>query len=196
MDLALTASALRQFDPNHRGPTTIPNIEPDTFLKMVESVRSGWVKAPGYTPYCRHIFVPNFTGARIGVVKIDDDNRHLLRSGYVARSESELPVLDRWFPRDAVPVVHAPWLDLIVYAADQLQAEAEARGEAWTLPYGVTWAIVCIKSEIAPVETPMDPATITRNALGKEFGGSGNPIGREEYAASVEYWSEWARIGE
>lgn len=37
-------------------------------------------------------------------------------------------------------------------------------------------------------ETPMQPITIMRNALGKEEGGSGVPIDREAYMKSVNYW--------
>jgi Protein of unknown function (DUF3228) len=37
-------------------------------------------------------------------------------------------------------------------------------------------------------ETPMQPITMMRNALGKEEGGSGVPLDREKYIASVNYW--------
>ena len=40
----------------------------------------------------------------------------------------------------------------------------------------------------------MDPITIMRNALGKEEGGSGVPIDREVYKASVNFWSKHAII--
>lgn len=35
----------------------------------------------GYAPFCKHIFVPNFTGAPVGALPITDANRHLLQSG-------------------------------------------------------------------------------------------------------------------
>ena len=38
-------------------------------------------------------------------------------------------------------------------------------------------------------ETPMQPITMLRNALGKAEGGSGVPLEREKYQASVDYWS-------
>lgn len=38
------------------------------------------------------------------------------------------------------------------------------------------FGIVSIKPSDVPYETPMDPITIMRNALGKEHGGSGVPL--------------------
>jgi hypothetical protein len=32
-----------------------------------------------YAPFCKHLFVPNFTGAKVGAVTITDSNKHLLR---------------------------------------------------------------------------------------------------------------------
>jgi hypothetical protein len=39
-----------------------------------------------------------------------------------------------------------------------------------------------------PVETPMAPITMLRNALGVEEGGSGVPIDREAYRRAGEVW--------
>ena len=41
-------------------------------------------------------------------------------------------------------------------------------------------------------ELPMTPITNMRNALGKEYGGSGIPIDRNEYMKCVEYWDTHA----
>ena len=40
----------------------------------------------------------------------------------------------------------------------------------------------------------MQPITMMRNALGREEGGSGVPLEREKYNASVEYWRTHAPI--
>lgn len=56
----------------------------------------------GYAPFCKHLFIPNFTPARGSCLEITSENEHLLRSGYEARTEQELPVLVRWFPADSV----------------------------------------------------------------------------------------------
>ena len=50
----------------------------------------------GYAPFCKHIFVCNFVGARLGAMQINDANRHLLQCGYSRRRPEELPVLTRW----------------------------------------------------------------------------------------------------
>ena len=50
----------------------------------------------GYAPFCKHIFVRNFVGARLGAMQITDANRHLLQCGYSRRRPEELPVLTRW----------------------------------------------------------------------------------------------------
>lgn len=36
---------------------------------------------PADAPFCKHIFVPNFTGAPVSALPITDANRHLLQSG-------------------------------------------------------------------------------------------------------------------
>lgn len=43
-------------------------------------------------------------------------------------------------------------------------------------------------------ETPMQPITMMRNALGREEGGSGVPLDRKAYDASVAYWETHAPI--
>jgi hypothetical protein len=67
-----------------------------------------------------------------------EDNQHLLRSGYSARSAAELPVLTRWFPEDKVEIPEAAFLDIILYSREQLElersamaAKQERRGVGW-----------------------------------------------------------------
>ena len=43
-------------------------------------------------------------------------------------------------------------------------------------------------------EQPMTPITMMRNALGKSEGGSGVPLNREQYDASVKFWSEHVNV--
>lgn len=56
------------------------------------------------------------------------------------------------------------------------------------------WGIVSIKPQDVDYETPMNPITILRNALGVEEGGSGVPIDREAYMKSVEFWQNHALV--
>lgn len=43
-------------------------------------------------------------------------------------------------------------------------------------------------------ETPMNPITMMRNALGIKYGGSGEEIDSEKYEESVLYWEKHAII--
>jgi len=81
----------------------------------------------GYAPFCKHVFVKNFVGAKLGALEITDSNRQLLKSGYTRRRAEELPVLTRWFPEAAVvPVPEARHLDIILYSREQLVEEYKA----------------------------------------------------------------------
>jgi hypothetical protein len=150
----------------------------------------------GYAPFCKHVFVPNFAGARCGALRITPANAALLRSGYGARTPAELPVLQRWFPEAAVaPVPVAKMLDVILYSREQLVAEraATGRGDGPPLP-PAPWGVISVKAQDEGFELPMQPITALRNALGREEGGSGVPIDRAAYARAVEYWQDHAPI--
>jgi hypothetical protein len=147
----------------------------------------------GYAPFCKHLFVKNdFTQAKVNVLPIKD-NEHLVRTEYAARSDKELPILQRFLPLEALggndnlPV--AKYLDLILYSRAQIQKENASMGKearAETAP----WGIVSIKSQDVDYELPMNPITVMRNGLGKDQGGSGIPITRDAYMESVNYWKD------
>ena len=40
----------------------------------------------------------------------------------------------------------------------------------------------------------MQPMTMMRNALGKEYGGSGVPLDEAKYRKSVEFWQDYALL--
>lgn len=56
----------------------------------------------GYAPFCKHIFIENFTDSPSGYVQITEENETNIRSVYEARTEKELPVLRRFIPIDKV----------------------------------------------------------------------------------------------
>lgn len=60
---------------------------------------------------------------------ITDDNRHLLRSGYEARTTDELPVLVRWFEGIEPPV--ADYLIAILYSREQLAKDGTLIPAEW-----------------------------------------------------------------
>tara|TARA_Y100001963_G_scaffold159623_1_gene264153 strand:- start:1044 stop:1646 length:603 start_codon:yes stop_codon:yes gene_type:complete len=199
MEISITPMAAgRHFgsNPEFAGTKIGNGIGPGEFIsRLKETVREmsdglGWepedLLVEGYAPFCKHLFVLNWTGCLSGGVPITDENRHLLRTEYKARRPTELPVLKRYFSSDDVEVPEARVLDVILYTTEQLRVEGkEIEGD---------WAIVSINGQMAHTESPMCPATLFRNALGVDEGGSGVALDREKYAESVEYWSQFATV--
>jgi hypothetical protein len=56
----------------------------------------------GYAPFCKHLFIENFTDSKPGETEITIENQKYIRSGFEARTEKELPVLNRWIPASKV----------------------------------------------------------------------------------------------
>ena len=132
----------------------------------------------GYADFCKLHVHRNWTSTRCLTVPITDHNRHLLRSGYEARSKSELAVLTRWFEGVEPPV--ANYLVAILYSRQQLLKEGER--------INADWGVVGCLYTMEPEEIPMAPITMMRNALGVDEGGSGVALDREAYRRSVEFW--------
>lgn len=140
----------------------------------------------GYAPFCKLFVYDNWTDTRVMAVKINRHNRHLLRSAYEARVADELPVLSRWF--EGLSGEHAPtvakYLLVIVYDRNQMQKEGD--------DIQAEWGVVGCLGTDQPVETPLAPITMMRNALGVDEGGSGVAIDRAAYAESVAFWDRHA----
>lgn len=144
-----------------------------------------------YAPFCKHIFVENFTPAFNYYQEITTENEHLLKSEYESRTEKELPVLCRWFPADKFTPHIAKYLDVILYSKDQIQKENEAMGNTDpNMEIDYDWGVISVKAQDIAEEIQMNPITMMRNALGKEEGGSGVPLEREKYMKSVEFWQK------
>ncbi|CDW75910.1 UNKNOWN [Stylonychia lemnae] len=155
----------------------------------------------GYAPFCKHLFVENFTSLVSEYIKITKENEGLIRSGYQARRENELAVLNRWIDiqqleeQTGQPVPKAKYLDIILYSKAQIFEENKALGqEDQNKDIDYDYAIVAAKSQDDDHETPMQPITIMRNALGKEQGGSGVTLDAEKYKESVKFWQEHISI--
>ena len=189
--------AVRQWDDERYSGTRIAHDKADFVRKIQEAHESG--KSPlvdGYAPFCKHVFVENFVGAKVGNVEITKSNEHLLKSGYSARSAAELAVLTRWFQASDVEAPEATHLDVILYSREQLELERAAvpsKSERPPLP-NAPWGIISVKAQSEDYETPMQPITMMRNALGREQGGSGVPLEKDKYDASVAYWANHAPI--
>mmetsp|Transcript_60777 Transcript_60777/g.131820 ORF Transcript_60777/g.131820 Transcript_60777/m.131820 type:complete len:254 (-) Transcript_60777:102-863(-) len=150
---------------------------------------------PGYAPFCKHLFMPNFVaGLFDSVLALTDETTPLLRSGYFSRTPKELPVLTRWFDKATVAdrVPEATVLDIILYSREQIEKENAAMGDK--SDSDAPWGIVSVKPQGVEHEYPMEPMTMIRNSLGVEHGGSGEVLDRDAYARSVEFWDKHARV--
>lgn len=191
MRIVMTGFALRQWD-EAAGRKQIVGMSPVELVDQCNrAVAGGAELAPGYAPFCTHLFLQNTTPIVCSFVPITDENRTQLKSGYVARRERELAVLERWF--EDVEPVRAAYLDVILYSKAQIDIEA-ADGPDDDVPPDCDWGIVSLIGTLEAVEPPMPPITQLRNALGVEEGGSGVPIDREAYARAVEFWEAHAPI--
>ncbi|MBB1471697.1 MULTISPECIES: DUF3228 family protein [unclassified Luteimonas] len=177
MTIVLTGFARARLFPREPRGNTIQDCTPEAFERHLNAVPPLQV-LDGYAPFCKLHVHRNWTSTRCLAVPISDANRHLLRSDYEARTRAELPVLVRWFEGLEPPV--ADYLIVILYSRGQLAEEGTV--------IDADWGVVGCMYTAEPVETPMAPITMMRNALGVDEGGSGVAIDREAYRASVEFW--------
>ena len=177
MSIVLTDFARGRLFPREPRRNTIQDCSPAAFELHLNAV-APFAVLDGYAPFCKLHVHRNWTSTRCLAVPITDDNRHLLRSDYEARTRDELPVLVRWFEGIDPPV--ADYLIAILYSRDQLAKE----GTLTTADWGVVGCMYTAE----PIETPMAPITMLRNALGVDEGGSGVALDREAYLRSVEFW--------
>lgn len=76
----------------------------------------------GYAPFCKHLFIENFTDAISAYTKITKENEGFMKSAYEARRENELPVLNRWIDRKLYEehlgstIPKAKYFDIILYS--------------------------------------------------------------------------------
>lgn len=177
MSIALTDFARARLFPREPRRNTLQDITPEQFERHLNEVPPLKV-LDGYAPFCKLHVHRNWTSTRCVTVPITDDNRHLLRSDYEARTKDELSVLVRWFEGLEPPV--ATYLIPILYSREQLAKEGTVIDADW----GVVGCMYTAELE----ETPMAPITMMRNALGVEEGGSGVPLDRAAYRRSVAFW--------
>lgn len=181
MHIRLTRFARTRLFPNPSRINAIQGVTPEAFEAHLNAEPPLKV-LDGYAPFCKLHVHRNWTQTRCLTVPVTDDNRHLLRSAYEARTREELPVLVRWFENVVPPV--ADYLIAILYSREQMAREGDA--------IDADWGIVGCLATAEPEEIPMAPITMMRNALGVDEGGSGVPIDRDAYRRSVDYWQRHA----
>ena len=177
MNIELTPFARARLFPEPARANTIQDCSAQQFQEHLNTHPPLQV-LDGYAPFCKLHVHRNWTSTRCLTVPVTDDNRHLLRSAYEARSKAELPVLVRWFEGVEPPV--AEYFVVILYSAEQLAKE--------NAPIDGEWGVVGCLYTAEPEEIPMAPITMMRNALGVDEGGSGVPIDRDAYRRAVEFW--------
>lgn len=181
MSIVLTGFARSRLFPADGCRTAIQDCTPDDFVRHLNEHVPLKV-LDGYAPFCQLHVHRNWTSTRCSVIAIGQDNRHLLRSAYEARTPQELPVLVRWFEGLEPPV--AEYLLPILYSRAQLAREGT--------PIDADWGIVGCLYTLEPEEIPMVPITLMRNALGVAEGGSGVALDRPAYERSVAFWESHA----
>eukprot|EP01040_Poterioochromonas_malhamensis_P009981 gene9983-10847_t len=186
---------IRQFNnPSYTGTHVTYDIE--EFEKQINDFyKSGkYPLVDGYAPFCKHLFVPNFANVDCGYLEITAESKPLIESGYEARKEGELPVLIEYVDRAKLPSLpKATFLDIILYSREQIIKENIAMGSE-PPKTDAPWGIISVKGQLNDFELPMQPITMMRNALGKAEGGSGVPLDREKYMASVAFWTKHVAI--
>ena len=191
--IVLDPFCLRQFDKTKTNMYI--NYDQDEFTEKINSfyINNKLLLKDGYAPFCKHLFIENFTDLTPGYVKIDDNTKSLVETSYEARTEKELPVLRRFIPLEKVKdnLKPAKFLDIILYSKEQIQKENEAMNNVD--PHSEVdyeYGIISVKPQDCDYELSMDPITMMRNALGVEHGGSGVALDRNKYMQSVSFWNE------
>lgn len=191
--LVVDPFCLKQFDPATGGSLQCSAEE------LESRANEQWGSAQlrdGYAPFCKHLFIPNFTRTPSQAVAITEENKSLLETGYEARTAKELAVLTRWFPIARFAALPpARFLDLILYSKAQIQVENEAMGTVDPhAEIDYEYGIISVKPQDEDRELPMQPITMFRNALGTRYGGSGHALEEGKYQESVDYWSKHALL--
>ena len=194
-NIRITDFAKRHFDSKFGG-TKILNVTLEDFERMINTLHTSAHTEhlfdciiPGYADFCKLLVVKNFTNAKTGTLPITLESYQYLRSGYSSRTESELPIMERWFELP-LPAPKAEYLVIVLYSKEQLDKERKVGEEE----FEGDWGVVAILAQMSSKEEPMKPITMMRNALGIEEGGSGVPIDRDAYKKSVEFWSKNATV--
>lgn len=101
----------------------------------------------------------------------------------------------RWFPAELIKPTRAKFLDIILYTKAQIIEENKSMNrEDPHKDIDYDWGIISVKAQDEDSEIPMEPITALRNALGKEEGGSGVKLDKDEYMRSVQFFSKHALV--
>jgi hypothetical protein len=88
MSIVLTGFARPRLFPAEPRRNTIQDCTAEQFVQRLNA-EPPLAVLDGYAPFCKLHVHRNWTSTRCMAIPIDDGNRHLLRSGYDARSREE-----------------------------------------------------------------------------------------------------------
>ena len=203
MKIGLTQFVRRQLEPSYKGLV----VTEQEIGELIHLAKTEGIFFEGYASFNQVVAISNeladggyrFAHYKDFVVKkrdiLQDDpsdcvrvqtgaGKARLRTSYEKRVPEELPVLLEWV--EGVEPQSCNWIHLILYSKEQMQKEGDFICEDW----GVVGINAGGTKEIAP----MKPATALRNALGIEYGGSGQAICPKYYQKCVDFWQEHIMI--
>lgn len=198
MKIELTNFVKRQWKSDFSG-TKMNNVNIDEFISIINRIYSFNKWQNTQFDFCKYLFINNDIDydIKLGVIPINHTIYPYIQSGYFSRTEEELSVLSRWvkFPPNSFNLPKAKYIGLVLYTREQLYKEYKTTttSDTFEVPFELSkdceYGIVSIMGLSKQEMEPMPPITHLRNALGKEFGGNGEPINVEEYQKSVEFWN-------
>lgn len=164
LKIVLEPFCFKQFEPS--AGSLFINFDRDLFTERINEfylkVKDQGGLHDGYAPFCKHLFIENFTDAIGAYTEITKDNEGFIKSAYEARRENELAVLNRWLDRKLLeeqiggPIPKAKYLDIILYSKAQVQEENKATGyEDPNMEIDYDFGIVSVKPQDDDHETPM-----------------------------------------
>lgn len=122
-------------------------------------------------------------GFHTSIIKITDENRHLVEEIEYVRQAGEKPVITRVIKNIEKP--EAKFAKIVVYRADVLDKDNDRSSMA-------EWEIVSINAQ--NYETvPMSPSTMLRNT-NHEAGGTYREYTQEQWDESYAFWDNHASI--
>lgn len=122
-------------------------------------------------------------GFHTSIIKITDENRHLVEEIEYVRQAGEKPVITRVVKNIEKP--EAKFAKIVVYRADVLDKDNDRSTMA-------EWEIVSINAQ--NYETvPMSPSTMLRNTK-NEVGGTYREYSQEQWDESYAFWDNHASI--
>lgn len=124
------------------------------------------------------------------VVKITEENKHLLRVEFGTRQPGELPrkkvVID-------CPKSPAKFVDVVLYRRDVLLESGEASGPLTWFPTAdifADWEVISVNARI-DLDEPMSVGAMARN-MGGLPGGTKGTYTAEEFMNAINYWADKA----